>query len=153
MLTHKYALTSTRTIPKPQRHPLSGPSAGMLPLHPCASPLRLRLGPGPALWSFFCSSAMVEHNEFTWSSCSSRTRSYASRAGCGGKNWLTPKWLALVNGTKDKNVRSNSWFNFDPYPALGSSFSEGHAWRSPVAFAKPEWGVVKQVLFLVTGRL
>ena len=37
---------------------------------------------------------------------------------CGSwvKNGVTPKWVALVNGTHDENLRSNSWLNFDPHP-------------------------------------
>ena len=27
-----------------------------------------------------------------------------------------PKWVALVNGNLDYNLRSNSWFNLDPHP-------------------------------------
>ena len=32
-------------------------------------------------------------------------------------NRVTPKWVALVSGNMDQNLRSNSWwFNFDPRP-------------------------------------
>ena len=32
------------------------------------------------------------------------------------KNMVTPKWLALVSGNMDQNLRSNSWwFYFDPH--------------------------------------
>ena len=34
---------------------------------------------------------------------------------------MYPKWLALVNGNLDYNLRSNSlWFNFDPHPPHGA---------------------------------
>ena len=42
-----------------------------------------------------------------------------------GQKWY-PKWLALVSGTKDENLRSISWcFNSDPYSFLIPSLSQG----------------------------
>ena len=41
---------------------------------------------------------------------------------------MYPKWLALVNGNLDYNLRSDSWcFNFDPHPQ-----SQGAHLRSPL---------------------
>ena len=35
------------------------------------------------------------------------------------KNKVTPKWVSLVNGKVDENLRSISWcLNFDPHPFL-----------------------------------
>ena len=37
----------------------------------------------------------------------------------GVKNMVTPKWLALLNGFMDCNLRSISWwFIFDPHPIV-----------------------------------